>query len=151
MTSKADSIADYLLELPEDRRSVILAVHETLLAHLPSGFESGMSYGMIGYHVPFSIYPSGYHCDPKKPLPFMGLAAQKNNFALYHMGIYCDEKLMKWFTDAYQSQVKTKLDMGKSCIRFKNLDAFPLALIASLSEKMSVADWVTIYESKLKK
>ena len=151
MTSKATTVEEYLRELPEERREVVKSIHETLLAHLPQGYVSGMSYGMISYHVPHELYPAGYHCDPKQPLPFISLAAQKNNYALYHMGIYAQPQLLDWFTHEYKARVKTKLDMGKSCIRFKSIEAFPLPLIASLASKMTVEDWVSLYETNLKK
>jgi hypothetical protein len=151
MTSKATTVEEYLRELPEERREVIKSIHETLLTHLPQGYVSGMSYGMISYHVPHELYPAGYHCDPKQPLPFISLAAQKNNYALYHMGIYAQPQLLDWFTQEYKARVKTKLDMGKSCIRFKSIDALPLPLIASLASKMTVEDWVSLYETNIKK
>ena len=109
-----------------------------------------MGYGMITYVVPKSIYPDGYHCDPKLPLPFMGLASQKNFIAVYHMGIYADPKLMKWFTDAYAKEVPGKLDMGKSCIRFKKPGNIPVKLIGELASKMTVDDWINMYEKNFK-
>jgi hypothetical protein len=106
---------------------------------------------MLGYVVPHSIYPSGYHCDPKQPLPFMGMASQKNFVAFYHMGIYADEKLLNWFTAEYPKHCKSKLDMGKSCIRFKKMNDIPYELIAELAGKMTTKDWINLYESKLKR
>lgn len=111
---------EYMAILPEDRKEVIQKLRSTIKRVLPKGFEEVVSYGMLGYVVPHSIYPSGYHCDPKQPLPFMGLASQKNHIGFYHMGLYTDEKLLSWFTANYPKYCKTKLDMGKSCIRFKN-------------------------------
>ena len=101
--------------------------------NLPKGFEETMSYGMIGYVVPHSIYPDGYHCDPKLPLPFMNLASQKNYIAVYHSGVYASEKMNKWFTAEYAKHCKTKLDMGKSCVRFKKMDDIPYELIGELA------------------
>lgn len=110
-----------------------------------------MSYGMIGYVVPHSVYPAGYHCDPKLPLPFINLASQKNFIALYHMGLYADAELLEWFTAEYPRHSSTKLDMGKSCIRFKKPEAIPYALIGQLAKKMSTDDWIRLYESQLRK
>jgi hypothetical protein len=107
-----------------------------------------MSYGMIGYVVPKSIYPSGYHCDTKLPLPFINLASQKNFIALYHMGIYADEKFLNWFVNEFPKHTKAKLDMGKSCIRFKKPEQIPFELIAELVSKISVQNWIDLYESK---
>ena len=122
-----------------------------LKQNLPKGFEEVMNYGMLGYAVPHSIFPKGYHCDPKLPLPFISLASQKNFIALYHMGIYADNKLLDWFVAEYPKHAKTKLDMGKSCIRFKQVDAIPFELIGELATKMSVQDWITIYEKNLQR
>jgi hypothetical protein len=110
-----------------------------------------MGYGMMGWSVPHSIYPDGYHCNPDDPLPFIGIASQKNFIAVYHMGVYSDPKLLKWFTDEYKKRVPAKLDMGKSCIRFKKPDAIPFDLIGELASKMTVNDWITRYEMALKK
>jgi len=106
---------------------------------------------MLGYVVPHSVYPDGYHCDPKQPLPFMGLASQKNFISFYHMGLYADKKLMDWFTKEYPKHAKSKLDMGKSCIRFKKMDDIPFKLIGELVKKMSAKDWISLYEKNLKK
>ena len=110
-----------------------------------------MSYGMLGYVIPHSLYPDGYHCDPKQPLPFMGIASQKNFIAVYHMGIYADKKLFNWFTGECAKQSKTKLDMGKSCIRFKKTDQIPFKLIGKLAGKMSAKEWIAIYEKQIKR
>ena len=118
---------------------------------MPKGFEETMSYGMIGYVVPHSLYPSGYHCNPKLPLPFISIASQKNFVALYHMGLYADAALMEYFKAGYAASDAGKLDMGKSCIRFKKLDRIPYELLGELCEKMSVADWIQTYESALKR
>lgn len=109
-----------------------------------------MSYGMLGYVVPHSLYPDGYHCDPKLPLPFMNIASQKNFIAVYHMGVYADPKLLKWFTTEYAKHSKLKLDMGKSCIRFKKVDEIPFKLFAELASKMTPRDWIALYEKNLK-
>jgi uncharacterized protein YdhG (YjbR/CyaY superfamily) len=146
MQSKATSPEDYLNELPEDRKAAINALRKVIKKHLPKGFKEEMSYGMIGYVVPHKLYPNGYHCDPKLPLPFMSIASQKNFIAVYHMGLYADEKLMKWFTDAYAKAVPGKLDMGKSCLRFKKTEQIPFDLIGELAAKMTPQDWITLYE-----
>ncbi len=101
---------------------------------------------MMGFVVPHKLYPSGYHCDPTLPLPFIHVASQKNYISFYHMGVYADEKLLKWFTDEYPKHCKYKLDMGKSCIRFKNMHDIPYELIGALVSKMTVGDWINLYE-----
>ena len=151
MTHQANSPSDYILAIPEERRDAFTRLRETIQENIPDGFQEGMSYGMIGYVVPHSIYPSGYHCDPKLPLPFASIASQKNFIALYHMGLYANEELLKWFVAEYPKHSKTKLDMGKSCIRFKKPEAIPFQLIAELMRKMSVDDWVELYETHLKR
>lgn len=151
MTHQANSPSDYILAIPEERRDAFTRLRETIQENIPDGFQEGMSYGMIGYVVPHSIYPSGYHCDPKLPLPFASIASQKNFIALYHMGLYANEELLQWFVAEYPKHSKTKLDMGKSCIRFKKPQAIPFQLIAELMRKMSVDDWVELYETHLKR
>ena len=151
MQSKATTVESYLNDLSEERKDVINELRKVILKNLPKGFAEGMGYGMIGYFVPHSIYPNGYHCDPKQPLPFLSMASQKNFIALYHMGIYMNPALMDWFTAEYVKRVKGKLDMGKSCIRFKKLDAIPFDLIGELVSKMSVDEWITCYEKALKR
>ncbi|WP_297797838.1 DUF1801 domain-containing protein [uncultured Eudoraea sp.] len=151
MQSKAKSPAEYISELPEDRKQPILKLRETILGNLPEGFEEEMSYGMIGYVVPHSLYPAGYHVNPELPLPFINIASQKNFIALYHMGIYSNKALLDWFVSEYPKHVKTKLDMGKSCIRFKNSKHIPYSLIGELASKMSVEQWISIYEQAWKK
>lgn len=141
----------YISHLPEDRIAPMEALREVIKSNLPPGFEETMSYGMIGYVVPHTLYPAGYHCDPKLPLPFMNIASQKNFVAVYHMGIYILPELMDWFTTAYPQHAKGKLDMGKSCIRFKKPDQIPFQLIGELASKMTVKDWVRVYESRLKR
>ena len=151
MQSKATTPEQYLSELPEDRKEAMLKLRNAIKENLPQGFEEVISYGMLGYVVPHSIYPSGYHCDPKLPLPFINLASQKNFIALYHMGIYANKNLETWFVSEYPKHVKTKLDMGKSCIRFKKMDQIPFELIGELVRKISVEDWIFCYENNLKK
>lgn len=151
MQSKATTISDYLLEVPDIRQQMFTKLRETILKNLPNGFEETLSYGMIGYVVPHSIYPKGYHCNPKLPLPFMNLASQKNFIALYHMGLYSDEKLFNWFVEEHPKHCKHKLDMGKSCIRFKKIEEIPFELIATLVSKLTVSEYITKFESLLKK
>jgi hypothetical protein len=146
MQSKAATVNQYLHELPDDRRSAMEKLHKIISKNLSQGFKAGMGYGMIGYVVPHSIYPAGYHCTPELPLPFMSIASQKNFIAVYHMGVYSDKKLLDWFTKAYADLGIGKLDMGKSCIRFKNPDKIPFALIGELAGKMSVDEWIAAYE-----
>jgi uncharacterized protein YdhG (YjbR/CyaY superfamily) len=151
MQSTAKTPAEYVDSLPDERKSVIENIRKTVLDNLPEGFEETMGYGMLGYVVPHSIYPSGYHCDPKMPLPFISVASQKNFIALYHMGIYADESLLNCFVAEYPKHCKTKLDMGKSCIRFKKMNDIPYELLGQLVAKMSVQDWISLYEKNLKR
>ena len=150
MQSTEKSPDKYIESLPDDRKKAMTELRKVILKNLPKGFQEGMGYGMMGYAVPHSLYPNGYHCDPKQPLPFIGIASQKNFIALYHMGIYADQNLCKWFTDEFKKVSKLKLDMGKSCIRFKKTESIPLELIGRLVSKMSPKDWITLYESNLK-
>ena len=145
------TVSEYLANLPEDRREAFNKIRQVVLSSLPEGFEECMNYGMIGYVVPHSIYPSGYHCDPKLPLPFMNVASQKNFIAFYHMGIYGNPELMNWFVSEFPNYSKAKLDMGKSCIRFKKMNDIPFELIGELVKKMTVADWINQFESLYKK
>lgn len=151
MQSKAKTPAEYISELPEERKQPISKLRETILKNLPEGFEEEMSYGMIGYVVPHSLYPAGYHVNPELPLPFINIASQKNFIALYHMGIYSDKDLLNWFAKEYPKHAKTKLDMGKSCIRFKNINHIPYELIGELVSKMNAEQWINKYEQALKK
>jgi uncharacterized protein YdhG (YjbR/CyaY superfamily) len=150
MKIEAKNPQDYISKLPEERQESFAKLRQTILDNIPDGFEETMSYGMIGYVVPHSIYPDGYHCTPELPLPFMSIASQKNFVALYHMGIYANPELMEWFKAEYPKYEKTKLDMGKSCIRFKKVDRIPYQLIAELCQKMTVSDWVSLYEANVK-
>lgn len=138
-------------EVPEERQMVMEALRKTIKKNLPKGFQEQMNYGMIGYVVPHALYPSGYHCKPSDPLPFMNIASQKNFIAIYHMGIYADAALLKWFTDEYAKRVKGKLDMGKSCIRFKKPEQVPVDLIGELAAKMSPQQWIVLYEKAFRK
>ncbi len=151
MKSDAQSPESYVDSLPDDRKVAISKLRKIILKNLKPGFSEMMNYGMIGYVVPHKLYPYGYHCDPKLPLPFLNIASQKNFIALYHMGIYADEKLMEWFVTEYKKLGLPKLDMGKSCIRFKKPDQIPYELIGSLCKKMSAKEWITLYEKKIKK
>jgi uncharacterized protein YdhG (YjbR/CyaY superfamily) len=151
MTSKATNVAEYIASLPEDRSIAMEKLRKTIKKNLPKGFEEFMSYGMIGYVVPHKTYPNGYHCDPKLPLPFMNIASQKNFIALYYMGMYADSKLLDWFNTEYPKHSKGKLDMGKSCVRFKKMEDIPYELIAQLVSKMSPQDWIKRYEEMLNK
>jgi uncharacterized protein YdhG (YjbR/CyaY superfamily) len=151
MRIEAKTPEEYIAQLPEERQQVMQKLREVIQANLPAQFEEAMSYGFIGYVVPHSVYPGGYHCKPSEPLPFMSIAAQKNFIAVYHMGIYASPELMEWFTAEYPKHVKTKLDMGKSCIRFKNIKTIPYALIGELVTKMTAEEWMRIYESQIKK
>jgi hypothetical protein len=141
----------YIEQIPEERKAVFQELINTIKNNLPRGFEEQMSYGMIGFVVPHELYPKGYHCDPKLPLPFLSIASQKNFIAVYHMGIYADEKLLNWFTDEFPKHSKSKLDMGKSCIRFKKMNDIPLQLIAELCQKLTPQQWIDLYEKAFKK
>ena len=151
MKIEAKSPDDYISKLPEDRQEVLSKLREVVLANLPEGFSEEMSYGMIGYVVSHSLYPAGYHCDPKLPLPFMSMASQKNFVAFYHMGMYADQKLLDWFVGEYPNHAKYKLDMGKSCIRFKRMNDIPYDLIGQLVSKVTVDDWIQLYDSVVKR
>ena len=152
MTSTAKSPKEYLTKLPEDRKKAMNDLRDVILKHLPPGFEEGMLYGMIGYYVPKSVYEPGYHVGKEwTPLAFINIASQKNFIALYHSGIYADPDLLKWFKTEFPKHSKYKLDMGKSCVRFKKVDAIPLDLVAELCRKMTPQEWVGVYESVIKK
>lgn len=151
MQSKAKTVKDYLKELPPERKMTITKLRDVILKNLPKGFEEGMSYGMMGYYVPHSIYPAGYHCKPELPLPFAGMASQKNFIAFYHMGIYANPDLFKWFVTEFPKHSTAKLDMGKSCIRFKKPEHIPFELIGKLMKKISVKDWINLYEKNFLK
>lgn len=151
MTSKASNAEEYIKELPADRKESIRQLRNTILKNIPKGLKEVMAYGMLGYVVPHETYPDGYHCDPKQPLPFACLASQKNFIALYHMGLYAYPDVLKWFTSEYPKHSPVKLDMGKSCIRFKKSEHIPHKLIGELMKKISVKDWIKTYEENIKR
>lgn len=151
MQIKADSVEDYISKIPEERQEIFKKIFDTITDNLPEGFQKGVSYGMVGWDVPLETYPAGYHCTPGSPLPFMGLASQKNFIAFYHMGMYAKPELLDWFVAEFPKHSKRKLDMGKSCVRFKKMDDIPLELLAEVSKKMTVVDWINIYEANFKK
>ena len=151
MTSEATTQEDYISQLPEERKKPIIKLNNLIKKHLPKGLEAGMGYGMLAYYVPKSIYPDGYHCKPFPPLPFINLASQKNFIALYHSGLYAKKELYDWFVSEYPKHSKYKLDMEKSCVRFKKIDDIPYDLIEQLLGKMSVEEWIGIYENAIKK
>lgn len=151
MQSKAITVEQYLAEVPVDRQKAMKELRKVINKNLPKGFKEGMGYGMMGWSVPHSIYPEGYHCNPKDPLPFMGLASQKNSINFYHMGVYADPKLLKWFVDEHTKASPKKLDMGKSCIRYKKPEDIPFDLIGQLASKMTTAEWIAMYEKNFKK
>jgi Domain of unknown function (DU1801) len=151
MLGKAKTPEEYIESIPDNRKEAVSALRKTILDNLPKGFAEVMGYGMIGYVVPHSIYPNGYHSMPKLPLPFINLASQKNHIALYHMGIYGDKELLDWFTSEYSKQTNLKPDMGKGCIRFKKPDKIPYKLIGELVSRVTVKDWIATYEKNIKR
>ena len=150
MPAAATTVAAYVAALPADRKAAFETLRKTIKKNLPKGFKEVINYGMPSFVVPHSTYPDGYHCDPKLPLPFLAIANQKGFIALYHMGVYAEPKLLAWFQKEWPKHVKTKLDMGKSCIRFKKPDAIPFELIGELATKMAPKDWIALYEKNLK-
>ncbi|MCH2134095.1 MAG: DUF1801 domain-containing protein [Phycisphaerales bacterium] len=150
MPTTPQTVPEYLKVLPEDRRAAMKKLRSTIKANLPKGFKEMMNYGMPSWVVPHSRYPGGYHCDPSLPLPFLAIASQKSHVGVYHMGLYADAKLMKWFQGEYPKHVKTKLDMGKSCIRFKKVEAIPCDLIGELCGRMTPDEWIALYEKNVK-
>ena len=151
MRIEAKDLNDYITKLPEDRQEPMKKLKTAIESNLPEGFEEAWSYGMPGWSVPHSLYPAGYHCKPEEPLPFMSIASQKNFIALYHMGIYATPELMKWFTTEDPKHCNKKLDMGKSCIRFKKMEDIPYDLIGQLASKMTVDEWIARYEESIKR
>lgn len=151
MTSTAATPDEYIDSLPEDRKAAMSELRKVIIKNIPKGFHEEMSYGMIGYVVPHSIYPAGYHCTPKLPLPFLSIASQKNFIAVYNMGMYADEKILNWFVSEFPKHTTAKLDMGKSCIRFKKPEQIPYKLIGELASKMTVKDWIEVYEKNFKR
>jgi len=151
MKYDAKTPEDYINQVPEDRQDALKKLRKTINDNLPKGFKECINYNMIGYVVPHEIYPDGYHCDTSLPLPFMSFASQKSSVNFYHMGIYAKPELHDWFVNEYPKHSKRKLDMGKSCVRFKKIDEIPYDLIAELVQKMTVEEWISIYETALKK
>ncbi len=151
MKSNALNIQNYIDQIQPERKASFDQLRKVILLNLPKGFKEEMSYGMIGYIIPHSIYPAGYHCDPKLPLPFASIANQKNFIAFYHMGLYAKKELLDWFVKVYSEKCKYKLDMGKSCIRFKKMEDIPFDLIGELMQKMTSDEWISIYENNIKK
>ena len=151
MNAIGKTVDEILTNLPSDRVEPFNKLHDVIIKNLPKGFEAAISYGGLGYVVPHTLYPAGYHCKPIEPLPFAGIASQKNSINFYHMGMYSDPKLLNWFVSEYPKHSKQKLDMGKSCVRFKKLDEIPYTLIGELMKKMRVKDWIDFYETTLKK
>ncbi|NML55888.1 DUF1801 domain-containing protein [Chryseobacterium cheonjiense] len=151
MQIESVSLDDYLSKIPEERQEVFRKLFDTINDNLPEGFSQGSSYGMIGWGVPLTIYPAGYHCAPGTPLPFISIASQKNFIAFYHMGMYAKPDLLDWFVNEFPKYSKRKLDMGKSCVRFKKMDDIPFELLAEISKKMTVQDWIDCYEANFKK
>ncbi|MEX2511633.1 MAG: DUF1801 domain-containing protein [Cyclobacteriaceae bacterium] len=150
MLSKATTVEAYINEIPPSRKGPFEKLRNTILNHLPKGFEESINYGMIGYVVPLKTYPEGYHCNPELPLPFVNIANQKNYIALYHLGLYANGALLEWFKSEYPRHSQRKLDMGKSCIRFKNPEQIPFELIGSLMEKITMQEWIESYELGVK-
>lgn len=148
MPTTATTVNDYIDSLPEERKAAVTKLRKTINANLPKGFEEVMSYGMIGFVVPHSIYPSGYHCNPKLPLPFINIGSQKNYISLHHMGVYASKELLDWFVGAYE-KVSSKLDMGKGCIRFKKPEEIPFELIGELAKKITVQQWIDTMEGNI--
>lgn len=151
MQYKASTVDEYIDQLPEERQVVLNKLRKLANKKLPKGFEEALNYGMPAWVVPHTTYPDGYHCDPKLPLPFLSIASQKNFVAVYNMGCYADPELMEWFTNEYPKHVKTKLDMGKSCVRFKKMENIPYELLGELFSKVTVKEWIARYENAFKK
>lgn len=151
MATNKISFQEYLDKLPDDRRDAISEIRKIMRSSLPKGFAENISENFLSYNVPHSLYPDGYHCNPDQPLPFVSFASQKNFIAMYHMGLYSDPELLKWFTNEYRKHSSTKLDMGKSCVRFKKTADIPFELLKQLASKVSPAQWIKTYESHIKK
>ena len=151
MAIKPETHDQYVEELPDDRKEVIQRLRTILKENLPVGYEEEISYGMIGYVVPYSIYPAGYAVKPKVPLPLINLASQKNHVALYHMAVYAVPGIAEWFQTEYPKHCKTKLDMGKGCIRLKKMDDIPYDLIGELARKVDVQTWIDTYEKVVRR
>lgn len=151
MKIAASTVQEYLQNIPEERKPYFNRLRDVIVENLPEGFEETLQYGMVGYVVPLATYPDGYHCKPSEPLPFAHIASQKNFIALYHSGIYASKDILDWFVAEYPKHCTRKLDMGKSCVRFKKIEEIPYELIAELMQKIFVQDWIDIYEKNVKK
>ena len=151
MQSQATTVDAYIAELPQEPQEAISKLRKEIKRNLPKGFKEQMNYGMIGYVVPHSLYPPGYHCTPELPLPFMGIASQKNFISVYHMCVYANPILSKWFVEEYAKTGTGKLDMGKSCLRFKKMEKIPYQLIGELAAKVTPQQWIDLYEKNIKK
>jgi hypothetical protein len=151
MTSKATTVDEFINAAPDDRKEALHKLRNVILDNLPEGFQECISYGMIGYVIPHSIYPKGYHCSPELPLPFLSFASQKNSINIYHMGMYANPELYNWFVSEYPKHSSQKLDIGKSCLRIKKPENIPFELIGELVKKLSTSDWITLYESAFRK
>jgi hypothetical protein len=151
MAAKSDPVDAWLQTLDPERREVMQALRKTVRDHLPEGFAEEFASGMIHYVVPHSLYPAGYHCNPQQALPFISLAAQRSHYALYHMGLYANPEWLAWFQDAWSQHAARKLDMGKSCIRFKKPEHIPHALLGELVARIPPSDWIAVYEQHVKK
>ena len=147
MKIKPKDIEEYIQNIPEERKEVFEKLMDVIRTNIPEGFSEELGYGMPAWVVPHSLYPKGYHCSTELPLPFVSIASQKNFIALNHMGIYATPELLHWFVGEYRKPCLRKLDMWKSCIRFKNIDDIPFELIGELMQKMTTKDWVNKYES----
>jgi uncharacterized protein YdhG (YjbR/CyaY superfamily) len=150
MKYEAKTIDEYFTQIPEERKPAFIKLWETIKENIPDGFAEELGYGMPGFVVPHSIYPDGYHCDPKQALPFINIASQKHFIGFYHMGLYSIPELVKWFTDNYPKHSTAKLDMGKSCVRLKKIDQIPYDLLGQLVSKITVKEWISYYESAIK-
>jgi uncharacterized protein YdhG (YjbR/CyaY superfamily) len=151
MHSKAENVNDYLDSLPEDRKHAVQELVTVIRKNLPAGFKEGMGYGMVGWVVPHTLFPDGYHCDPKLPVPFINLASQKNYISMHHLGLYGSTKLLDWLVQEWPKHSSKKLDMGKGCIRFKKMEDIPYDLIGELCSKMSPEQWLDVYQSQFVK
>lgn len=151
MTIPAATVEEYLEKAPAERRETLEKLRQVILDNLPKDFKEEISYGMIGYVVPHEVFPEGYHCNPKLPLPFMSFASQKNSINFYHMGIYADKELLDWFLKEYAQFLTKKLDMGKSCMRFKKAEDIPFEVIGKLVSKVSADQWVATYKASFTK
>jgi uncharacterized protein YdhG (YjbR/CyaY superfamily) len=150
MKYEARTVEEYFAQIPDERKPALKKLWDTIRDNIPEGFTEEINFGLPGFVVPHKRYPDGYHVDPKQPLPFINIASQKNFIALYHMGVYSNPDLLKWLTENYQKHSNTKLDMGKSCLRFKKIEQIPYQLIGELVSKITVDDWIRMYEREIK-